>query len=198
MSAQPSVERRLTPQEYLERERLAPTKSEYINGDVLAMAGGSPEHNAIASNALIALGRRLSEETCQALNSNQRVRVRRPGPYFYPNVSVVCGEATFDDEDCLTNPVLLVEVLSPSTAGYDRGEKWVHYRQMKSLAEYVLIAPGEPLVEHYVRQGSGGWHFEELRGLDKTLLLPTLDATVPLAEIYRRVRFAAELPEQAA
>ena len=194
MATQPNVERRLTPQEYLERERAAETKSEYIGGDVLAMAGGSPEHNAIASDALIALGRRLLSGPCEAYNSDQRVRVRRPGPYFYPDASVVCGEATFDDEDCLTNPILIIEVLSPSTANYDRGEKFVHYRGMESLAEYVLIAQNEPLVEHYVRLESGIWRFEELRGQDKTLVLPALDCAIPLAEIYRRVEFPTPPP----
>jgi Uma2 family endonuclease len=188
MSAQPNVERRLSPQEYLARERQAETKSEYIGGDVLAMAGGSPNHSRIASDVRRHLGNRLSNGPCEVFDSDLRVRVRQPGPYFYPDVSVVCGEAT-DDEDCLTNPAVLIEVLSPTTAGYDRGEKWVHYRQMESLEQYVLIAQTEPLVEHYVRLESGMWRFEELRGLERTLALPALGCDVPLAEVYRRVTF---------
>ncbi len=189
MSAQPNVERRLTPQEYLERERSATTKSEYIGGDILAMAGGSPNHSRIANDVRRNLGNHLSTGPYEVFDSDLRVRVRRAGPYFYPDVSVTCGEAIFDDEDCLTNPVVLVEVLSPVTAGYDRGEKWVQYRQMESLREYVLIAQNEPLVEHYVRLESGMWRFEELRVLERTLNLPALGTDVPLAEMYRRVAF---------
>ena len=195
MAAQSNVERRLTPQEYLARERQAQTKSEYIGGDILAMAGGSPNHSRIASDARRSLGNRLADKPCELFDSDLRVRVRRPGPYYYPDASVVCGEAIFDDEDCLTNPTVVIEVLSPTTAGYDRGEKWVHYRQMESLQQYVLIAQNEPLVEHYVRLESGVWRFEELRGLDKTLVLLALGCDLPLAEIYRRVRFV--VPEQA-
>jgi Uma2 family endonuclease len=173
----------VTPGEYLTRERQAETKSEYIAGEILAMAGGKPDHNMIATDLARALGNRLETagSACGVFNSDQRVRVADAGPFFYPDVTVVCGDPVFDGDDCLRNPPLIVEVLSESTADYDRGEKFRHY---------VLIEQDRMRVEHYRRREGVVW---EPAGVYEApadrVALPDLDVELPLAEIYRRVTF---------
>ena len=182
----------VTPEEYLARERQAETKSEYIAGEILAMAGGKPDHNMIATDLARALGNRLETagSACDVFNSDQRVRVADAGPFFYPDVTVVCGDPVFDGDDCLRNPALIVEVLSESTADYDRGEKFRHYRRLPSLRHYVLIEQDRMRVEHYRRREGVVW---EPAGVYEAptdrVALPDLDVELPLAEIYRRVTF---------
>ncbi len=182
----------LTPQEYLVRERRAETKSEYLRGEMFAMSGASREHNLIAGNVNRELGQQLRERPCEVYQADMRVKVSPTGLYTYPDVTVVCGEPRFEDAevDTLLNPTVLVEVLSPSTADYDRGGKFTHYRRLASLQEYVLISQELPLVEHYVRQGADEWLLTEQRGLDDVLVLPSIDCRIPLAEIYRKVNLA--------
>jgi Uma2 family endonuclease len=184
----------LTPQEYLARERRAETKSEYLRGDVFAMGGASREHNLIAGNINRALGQQLRERDCEVYQGDMRVKVSPTGLYTYPDVTVVCGEPDFEDAevDTLLNPKVLVEVLSPSTADYDRGGKFTHYRRLPSLQEYVVISQDRPLVEHYVRQGQDEWLLTEQRALHDALVLPSIQCELPLSEIYLKVRFAPE------
>ena len=183
----------LTPQEYLARERRAETKSEYLRGEVFAMAGASREHNLIAGNISRELGQQLRERECEVYQGDMRVKVSPTGLYTYPDVTVVCGEPEFEDAevDTLLNPKVLVEVLSPSTADYDRGGKFTHYRRLPSLQEYVLISQDRPLVEHYVRQGQDEWLLTEQSSLEDTLVLPSIECQLPLSEIYLKVRFEA-------
>lgn len=183
----------LTPQEYLARERQAETKSEYRRGEVFAMSGASREHNLIAGNTLIAIGSQLRDRECEVYPGDMRVKVSPTGLYTYPDVTVVCGEAAFEDAevDTLLNPKVLVEVLSPSTADYDRGGKFTHYRRLPSLREYVLISQDRPLVEHYVRQGPDEWLLTEQSSLQDTLVLPSIQCRLPLSDIYLKVQFPA-------
>ncbi len=182
----------LTPEEYLARERRAETKSEYLRGEMFAMSGASREHNLIAGNVSRELGQQLRERPCEVYQADMRVKVSPTGLYTYPDVTVACGELQFEDAevDTLLNPTVLVEVLSPSTADYDRGGKFAHYRRLASLQEYILVSQDRPLVEHYVRQGSDQWLLTEQRGLEDTLVLPSIGCQIPLAEIYLKVRFA--------
>ncbi len=184
----------LTPQDYLACERQAETKSEYLRGEVFAMSGASREHNLIAGNVNRELSQQLRERECEVYQGDMRVRVSPTGLYTYPDVTVVCGEPEFEDAevDTLLNPKVLVEVLSPSTADYDRGRKFTHYRRLPSLREYVLISQDRPLVEHYVRQGPDEWLLTEQSSLHDTLVLPSLQCQLPLPEIYLKVRFPAE------
>ena len=149
----------LTPQEYVARERRAEIKSEYLRGEVFAMSGASRKHNLIAGNVNRVLGEQLRERECEVYPGDMRVKVSPTGLYTYPDVTVACGEPEFEDAevDTLLNPRVIVEVLSPSTADYDRGRKFTHYRRLPSLREYVLISQECPLVEHYVRQGQDEW-----------------------------------------
>lgn len=186
-----SPRRFVTPEEYLEREREAVTKSEYIAGEILAMSGGTPAHNYLLADVLRSLGNRLEAagNGCDVLPSDQKVRVEDAGPFFYPDVAVVCGGPTFDADDCLRDPVLIVEVLSDSTSNYDRDEKFRHSRGLASLRHYVLVAQDRVRVEHYQRQGDG--FLWALAGTyarrDSTIPLLDLGIDLPLSEVYRRV-----------
>jgi Uma2 family endonuclease len=184
----------LTPQQYLARERQAETKSEYLRGEIFAMSGASFEHNRISVNTVIALGTQLRNRDCDVFTGDMRVKVSPTGLYTYPDVTVVCGEPKFEDAevDTLLNPKVLVEVLSPSTADYDRGGKFTHYRRLPSLQEYVLISQDRPLVEHYVRQGQDEWLLTEQSSLQDTLLLPSIQCQLPLSEIYLKVQFVPD------
>jgi Uma2 family endonuclease len=183
----------VTPEEYLARERTATTKSEYIAGEILAMAGGKPAHNTLCMDAALALGVHLAAAggTCDVHNSEQKVRVDSSGPFFYPDVSVVCGEPRYDSDDCLRNPVLIVEVLSPSSADYDREWKFRYYRSFATMRHYILIDQEQIRVEHYRQQEGILWVLagEYMRRSD-SIALPDLGIEIPLAEIYRRITFS--------
>ena len=176
------------PAEYLDWEKTQTEKYEFISGEILAMAGASYPHNILVSEAVRLLGNALAQSECVTLPSDQKVRVREAGPFFYPDVSVAC-EPFLDDDSCLRNPVVIIEVLSESTDHYDRGEKWGHYRQLPSLRHYVLLSQTEPLAEHYSRASGEQaiWQFVELRGPEAVLDLSALTTQIPLSEIYRRL-----------
>jgi Uma2 family endonuclease len=188
----------LTPQQYLARERQAETKSEYLRGEMFAMSGASREHNLVATNVSRELSTQLRDRECEVYPSDMRVKVSSTGLYTYPDVTVACDEPKFEDAqvDTLLNPRVIVEVLSPSTADYDRGGKFSHYRRLPSLQEYLLISQDVPLVEHYVRQGPDQWQLTEQRSLDAVIALPSIQCRLPLAEIYLKVRLASESNEQ--
>ena len=184
----------VTPAEYLALERRAETKSEYYQGEIFAMSGASREHNLIGVNVAGELRQQLRNRDCEVYPSDMRVRVTPTGLYTYPDVVVVCGEPQFEDGelDTLLNPKVLFEILSPSTADYDRGGKFAQYRRLASLAEYVLISQDRPLVEHYVRQPHDQWLLSEQSGLTDTLVLPSIRCQLALSEIYLKVQLAVE------
>jgi Uma2 family endonuclease len=183
--------KRYTPTEYLALERQAECKSQYFDGEIFAMAGATRRHNLIAMN----VGRELSVQVrgrpCEAYPSEMRVKVSPTGLYTYPDVVVVCGEPRFEDnhEDTLLNPTLIVEVLSPSTEDYDRGRKFAHYRQIDSLAEYLLVAQERRHVERYRRQESGEWLLWETDRPDDTVALSSIGCELALVEVYDKVTF---------
>ena len=182
----------LTPKEYLAFERKATTKHEYLNGQIVAMSGASFAHNFITVNIATSLNVQLMEGECRVATSDMRVKVTEIDSYFYPDVVVVCGEPRAEDDtfDTLLNPVLIVEVLSPSTEGYDRGEKFDHYQQIVSLKDYILISQDEVRVEHYCRQESE-WLQSEFQGLEDVLSLLSIGCELRLSDIYRRVEVAS-------
>ncbi len=179
---------------YLVRERRADYKSDYVYGVVKAMTGGSYRHGAIALNVGISIGSQLKGKRCQAVSSDVKVEADPDGLYVYPDLTVVCDEPRFLDteKDVLTNPTVVVEVISPSTEAYDRGLKSVRYRGMPTLREYLLIAQDRPLVERYVRQADGLWYVETFEGMQGVVTLSSIECTVPLADIYDRVTFGEE------
>lgn len=184
-----SQQQKLTPQQYLDRERAAEYKSEFYDGEVFAMVGASRKHNLISANLVRELSAHLKGQSCEVYPSDMRVKVSPTGLYTYPDVVVVCDEPQFEDAelDTLLNPTLLCEVLSESTADYDRGRKFGHYRKLDSLKEYVLVDQNEPHVEHFIRQPDDQWVLSEVDGPEATLVLPSIDCRIPLAEIYHKV-----------
>src|SRR5947209_59661 len=162
---------RFTPQEYLAREREAKYKSEYLYGDIVAMAGASEQHNLITTNIVRELSLQFKGRPCRAYASDMRVKVSDSGLYTYPDVAAVCGEARFEDvkRDTLLNPTVIVEVLSESTEAYDRGDKFALYRGLETLTDYLLVAQDTVRVEHFVRQPEGRWLLSEKTALPETV-----------------------------
>lgn len=186
------AEREYTPQEYLTLERKAVAKSEYVNGKIRAMASANRNHNLITGNLFGELRDQLRNRPCEAYVNNMRVRVNATGLYAYPDGIVVCGHPRFEDEerDTLLNPTLVAEVFSPMTEAYDRGEKFVHYRYLESLQEYVLIAQDRMWIEHFARMGKQ-WLLTVFNRPDEVLSLPSIECAVLLSEIYARIDLPA-------
>ena len=187
----PETTDRLTEAEYLVRERAAEYRSEYRGGRMVAMTGASRAHNVIRLNLAREVSAQLRGRPCEAYVNDMRVKVAAAGLYTYADLVVVCGEPAFEDAtlDTLLNPGVIVEVLSPSTEAYDRGEKFAHYRRLETLREYVLIAQDRLRVERFVREAADPdrWRLSELSQPDASLELATIGCAVPLREIYERV-----------
>ena len=192
MSTQPKV--RLTPEEYLEIERKAKYKSEYYAGEMFAMAGASEPHNMIITNITSELRRQFKGRACRNYSSDMRVRVEATDLFTYPDVVAMCEEPRFSDDhhDTLLNPTVIIEVLSPSTEAYDRGEKSWQYRQIISLEEYILVAQDRYHLEHYTRQADGHWLLSETVSLQDIIHLPSINCELAMAEIYDKVEIGRE------
>lgn len=199
-----AAQTRLTPEEYIAFERKAPPDSEisryeYLNGELIAMSGASRAHNLITGNIVGVLHNLLKSSACETYANAMRVSAPVTSSYFYPDVVVVCEEPRFEDDvfDILLNPIILVEVLSPSTEAYDRGEKFSHYRHLASLQEYILVSQDKVLVERYRRPQkhetapvtAEDWIFTAFQALEDTLPLTSIQCELPLQEIYERVTF---------
>ncbi len=185
----------LTPEEYITLERKAipnaeTVRSEYVKGKIIAMSGASFAHNLITANISAGLHARLRNSECVAIANEMRVSTPSTSSYFYPDIVVVCEEPRFEDDvfDILLNPIILVEVLSPSTEAYDRGEKFSHYRQIESLQEYVLVAQDKICVDIFRRQ-ENNWILTDFQNLEERLPLVSVQCELPLREIYDRVTF---------
>ncbi|MBK8452257.1 MAG: Uma2 family endonuclease [Thiofilum sp.] len=189
MSAQ--YQTRLSDVDYLAQECLAPEKSEFLNGEIFAMAGATRAHNQITSNLVIALGSQLLNKPCSVYASDMKVHTRSESisKYSYPDVVATCGVEQFEDDHAtvLLNPLLIIEVLSDSTEAYDRGLKFFHYQLIPSLREYLLVAQDYCRVEQYYRQADQQWVYSEYHELSDTVMIQTLGCEVKVAEIYRRV-----------
>jgi Uma2 family endonuclease len=189
-----SAPQRLTAAEYLAIERAAEQKSEFFAGEMFAMAGASREHNLIAANVTRVLGNQLMGRPCELYPGDMRVKVSPTGLYTYPDVAVVCDEPVFEDAqvDTLLNPTLIIEILSTTTEAYDRGGKFVHYQQIDSLQEYVLISQDQLRLERYVRQpGSQEWLLVGMSDAQGIVSLDSIGCKLASAEVYAKVK----LPE---
>jgi Uma2 family endonuclease len=177
----------VTPDEYLERERASDTKHEYWYGEIFAMAGGTPVHSFIINNIQATLTFSLRGKKCFVFNDDLRVAVRWDALITYPDVTVVCGLPKYADEkrDTVVNPILVAEVLSPSTTKSDRGEKAFLYRQLPSLREILLVEPSRVWVEHSWRLESGNWEIETITDPVAIMRLSGVGCDLPLVEIYR-------------
>jgi Uma2 family endonuclease len=183
--------RKFTPEEYLILERGADFKSEYYYGEIYAMAGGSPQHGAIAINLGSEVRASLKGKPCQAFSSDLKVRTRPDGLFAYPDVSVVCGELQFHDaaKDVVTNPTVIFEVLSESTEAYDRGRKFQDYQLIETLTDYVMISQNEPCIEHYVRKPNDKWLLTTTKGLQGQVFIASIECTLLLSEVYDKIDF---------
>ncbi len=189
--ATPQTIQRFAEKDYLEIERAAHCKSEFFDGEMFAMAGGTLQHSLIGTNVSGEFRARLRGKPCIAFNADLRIKVEATGLYTYPDLSVIGGQPRFVDGemDTVVNPTVIVEVLSDSTEAYDRGKKFEHYRQVPSLREYLLVNQKEPRLEQFLCQKNGDWLLREISGLDGMLFSPALDVSISLGEIFARVEF---------
>ena len=179
----------LTEEEYLRLERAASYRSEFTGGKMYAMPGGSIRHSRLIARLQPHLENQLDGTTCRTFNSDARIRVPTSGEHYYPDISVVCGPTQTHEgsADTLTNPLLLVEVLSPSSIHYDRIVKFAQYRQIPSLRDYLIVHTKAVFVEHWSRQSDGNWNSHEYQGTEAYVALPNLNCSLSLAKIYQGV-----------
>lgn len=184
----------LTVEEYLAHDRVSAIKSEYFRGQAFAMTGGSEPHALIAANAIGELRSGLKGRPCRVYSSDMRVKCPT-GLFAYPDVSAVCGPPAFEDgrNDILLNPIVIVEVLSPSTESWDRGRKFEDYRRLRSLRDYLLVPQDRPCIQRFSRDADQQeWRLTFHAGLDAAVAIPSLGVSLPLAEIYANVSLPSE------
>jgi Uma2 family endonuclease len=192
MAANPK--RKYTLEEYFDLELSTNERFEYFDGEIFSMSGVSDAHDQIETNSLTALSIRLREGPCRVFSANMRIKVPSLPPYRYADVSAACEKPIFEKiggVDVVTNPTLIIEVLSDSTEAYDRGDKFTHYKSIPSLKEYLLIAQHRPHITQYVKQEDGSWSYDEVNELSDRIQLASIDCVLELSEIYRDVTFAA-------
>jgi Uma2 family endonuclease len=191
MAAAHRMPRLFTAEEYLMIERNAPYKSEFISGEIVTMAGASETHITVNFNLGLAVGPSLRGTTCRAFGNDMKVCTAPDGLFAYPDLTIVCGERQYHDvkHDVLLNPIALFEILSPSTAAFDRGEKFLLYQELDSLRVYILISQDTPRIEHYARQENNLWFPTVAIGLDSALTLSAVPVTLNLADVYENVVF---------
>ncbi|MCI0663726.1 MAG: Uma2 family endonuclease [Acidobacteria bacterium] len=190
MSAHPKL--KYTLEEYLELDRNSEERLEFWDGEVFSMSGASRQHDRITGDFVTFLNLKLMERGCEAFTPDMRIKVPSLPPYRYGDVSALCGEAKFeefDGVDMLVNPMLIVEVLSKSTEGKDRGDKFSHYKSIPSFCEYLLVAQHRPYVTQYIKKGDGFWLQREYNSLDEVVKIECLDCELAMRDIYRRVKF---------
>ncbi len=186
-----------SPEEYLAFERDARTKHEYLDGQIYAMAGGSPSHNQISFNAAGDLRQQIKGRNCRGYTADQKVRTDPQDLFSYPDITIVCGDPKFHDEkkDVILNPTVIIEVLSPTTEAYDRSEKFAQYRTIQSLRDYLLIAQDRPCLEHFVRQkGKRLWLYNVEAELTSSIWIESIKCELRLADVYELVAFPAKRP----
>ena len=184
---------KVTEEQYLAMDRAAEFRSEFLDGEVVAMSGGSMHHTLLGANLIGELRAALKKTECRTLTSDFRVRVS-PHMYAYPDVTIVCGKPILADkrQDILLNPTVIFEVLSPSTEYRDRGIKLRRYREIGSLTDYILVAQEQIGIEQYTRGDASTWTLRDYQRAEDILHIPSIGVSVPLAAIYERIEFSAE------
>lgn len=180
-----------TLEEYFALERVGEARYEYWDGDILCMSGGSERHYTISENLRTRLAQLVDGSDCRAYSGGVPVLTPWLPPYRYPDASVVCGKPVFKDcsgIDVLTNPVLIIEVLSPGTEKLDKGEKRIAYRKIPSLSEYLIVSQDAPHITQYIRQGRR-WMRKDVGDSGALLELPSIERAIPLRDIYDGVVF---------
>ena len=182
----------LTPEQYLEIERLAERKSEYRQGEMFAKAGAGESHNLLVMNTAFQIFSQLRSSACRTYSNDMRVRVSATALYTYPDIVVVCGVPQFLDgrRDTLLNPTLIVEVLSPSTEAYDRGRKFEHYQSIDSLQQYLLVASERIHADLFTRKPGGQWLLTSAGSIEDAVDLESLGCRISLRDSYDKVEFS--------
>ena len=183
----------MTPEEYLEFERVSEIRHEFFNGEAFAMTGGSLNHNRISRNIVGKLGNQLEGSSCESFVGDLRVKIQEKEKYTYPDIVVVCGNIEMErikGVETLLNPTVIIEVLSDSTEAYDRGEKFQHYRLLPSLREYILVSQNHCQVERFVRGDGGIWQIlNPCADMERSVSIESIGFELPLSDIYYRVEF---------
>jgi Uma2 family endonuclease len=183
---------KVTEEQYLAMDRAAEFRSEFLDGEIVAMSGASMRHSRLQANLISHLHIAVKSE-CQEFTADFRVRIP-PRMYAYPDVTVVCGQPVLADEhqDVLLNPKVIFEVLSPSTEYYDRGLKFQRYRKIESLTDYILVAQDQIGIEQYTRGDANTWTLRDYQRAEDVLHIASIGVSVPLSAIYERIEFSAE------
>lgn len=195
MTARPDLKRKYTVEEYIEMLKNSEERFEYFDGEIFSMTAGKVAHSGIAGNIIREIGNLLKDRPCQVFGGGVPLKTARAYPFRLPDVSVICGEPIIEDFqgiEMLVNPLLICEVLSPSTASYDREEKFLVYQAIESFQEYLLVEQDRPHVTRYVRQTDGQWLRADIIGLESAVRLETLGLELQLSEIYRMIKFPEE------
>lgn len=194
MTLEVRKQKRYTPTEYLALEEKAEFRSEYIDGYIFEMSGGTENHIQISFNLTKLFSNKLRGK-CRAYQSEMKVWVEEAGTFFYPDVTVVCGERKFYNErrDVVENPILLVEVLSESTEKYDKNDKFLTYQNIASFQEYVLISQNKPAVQQYLRQNDGSWRYLATIGIESEVIFESVGVTLSMKDVYELVEFEENL-----
>lgn len=184
-------EKFITEQEYLDAERVSLDKHEYYKGEIFAMSGASISHNEISANTIYELKRKLKGKTCRPYSSDLRIHIPSNSLYTYPDLSIICGEpeTTNDNFDTVTNPTVIIEILSKSTKNYDLGQKFELYRQIKTLKEYILIDSESIKVLKYVKNDDNTWLLSEKNQINDILKIDAVDIEINLSDIYDSLTF---------
>lgn len=183
-----------TKENYLEFEKQQLDRHEFIDGNVYAMAGESLNHSRICFSLYRIVGNELRGKRCNGFSPNMKIATNDKGLFSYPDLAVVCGDPELYEnrKDVITNPTEVFEVLSPSTASYDRGEKFLRYTNyIESLKDYILISQDEPFIEHFTKQVNGSWESIEIKGLDAVLQITSIECEITPAELYEQIDFSA-------
>lgn len=189
-----AAKREYTLEEYAELEKSSEERLEYFDGNVWSMAGASPIHEELVANTITALKNKLRGKGYRVFGSNLRVKVPVYKPYRYPDVTALCEQPVYEDFyglEVLTNPALIVEILSPSTEAFDLNEKFTYYKSIESFIKYLLITQDRPHVVLYTKQDENAWLHREYNSLTDKFYLSSLDCEIPLAEIYLDIEFPA-------
>ena len=180
-----------TQEAYLETEREALEKHEYYQGEIFAMSGASVKHNKIFINCIGELQNRLKGKNCQPYGSDLRIHIPKNTLYTYPDISIICGEMELTDDkfDTVTNPSVIIELLSDSTRNYDKGEKFTLYRDITSLKEYILIDTEKIYVEKHIRNADNSWQLTDYKSIENSFTISTIQLSFLLVDIYEGISF---------
>ena len=185
----------ISEEDYLTMEEVSPVKHEYFDGEIFQMAGASDEHNTISLNIAAELHQQLKKRPCKVYQNDMRLYVEKEGIYTYPDVMVVCGKPEikrYKNLDNILNPVLIVEVLSPSTADYDKGAKFEQYRTIESFNEYLLVSQDAKQITRYTKQTNGSWILMDFIGDRTEIELASIECSLTMEDIYDKVDFDGE------